>query len=198
LRYPAIAKPSREDASLGIGANGVFKDRSELKAGIYNLHKVYGQPILIEEFIDGREFNLSLLQMGNRIEVLPISEICFDDLPPDAPRITSYDAKWLVDSPSFIGTPSVCPAELEEDTAEKLRGIARKVFSLLGGKDYGRVDFRLDASNRPFVLEYNPNPDISPESGFIRSLTASGRSYDDFLRSLLKNNGAENAEAVLS
>ncbi len=189
LRFPLIAKPSRQDASLGIGADGVFRDRRALEAGIQRLHDKYREPILIEDYIEGREFNSAILETGGRAEALPLSEIRFDGVEPGMPRITSYEAKWLVDHPLYRGTPAVCPADVEAGLEARMKDLAIRTFRLLGGKDYGRVDFRLDEAGTPYVLEYNPNPDISLEGGFVRALKASGRTYENFTAVLLANNG---------
>jgi D-alanine-D-alanine ligase len=189
MRFPLIAKPSREDASLGISVAGDFPSRAELEAAVRGLFAAYRQPILIEEFIDGREINAALLEEDGCPRVLPLSEILFDGLPPGAPKITGYEAKWRTESAYYKGTPARCPAVLEGGLKKEIEELALTVFSLLGGKDYGRVDFRVDPRGRPWVLEYNPNPDISPSGGFCRSLKAGGRDMKDFARILLRNTG---------
>ncbi len=196
LEFPLIAKPSREDASLGIGPDGVFSSAENLPDALAGLHRKYRQPILIESFIDGREIGASILEEEGEARVLPLSEISFAGLSPDKPRITSYDAKWSPDSPEYRGTPTICPADLEPPLRERIEALALATFRLLGGKDYGRIDFRLDPSGKPYILEYNPNPDISPDGGFARSLAASGRSYRDFIRTLLANNIPSFEEAL--
>jgi D-alanine-D-alanine ligase len=100
----------------------------------------------------------------------------------------SYEAKWIEESPEYKGTPSICPAPLTEPAAKILSELARRTFRLLDGKDYGRVDFRMDPQGNPYVLEYNPNPDISPSAGYVRSLEAANISYSEFLSILIQNN----------
>ena len=195
LGFPLIAKPSRQDASLGIGSDGVYADRLSLEAGVKRLYEKYREPILIETYIDGREFNAAILESDGKPAVLPLSEIRFDGVEAGKPRITSYEAKWLVEHPLYKGTPAVCPADVAPELEARMKDVALRAFRLLGGKDYGRVDFRLDAAGTPFVLEYNPNPDISLEGGFVRSLTASGKTYDDFVALLVRNNPALGREA---
>ncbi|MDR1625584.1 MAG: D-alanine--D-alanine ligase [Spirochaetia bacterium] len=188
LSYPLIAKPAREDSSLGIRAGGVFSDLPGIRQAAQGIFGTYRQPVLIEEFIDGREIGAAILETEGRQAVLPLSEILFDGLPPGAPRITSYEAKWLADSVFYTGTPAVCPAAVEAGLKARIEKTAVEVFALLGGKDYGRVDFRVDPAGNPFVLEYNPNPDISPAGGFARSLAAAGIGFRDFLDILVRNN----------
>jgi D-alanine-D-alanine ligase len=188
LAFPLIAKPAREDASLGISPQGVFSSPGELHRAVRELFAAYRQPILVEEFICGREINAALLENEGRLFVLPLSEILFDGLPGGAPGIISYEAKWNEKSPWYARTPARCPASLDAGVRAKLEETALAVFTLLEGKDYGRVDFRLDPAGNPWALEYNPNPDISPHGGFVRSLAAGGFSYTDFMRILLRNN----------
>jgi D-alanine-D-alanine ligase len=188
LACPLIAKPSREDASIGISPAGVFPGRSGIEKAARGLFDTYRQPVLIEEFIDGREINAALQEKEGELTVLPLSEILFDGLPGGAPRIISYEAKWRGDSVWYRGTPAACPAAPDADLRSRIEKIAAEVFSLLGGKDYGRVDFRVDAGGKPFVLEYNPNPDISLAGGFVRSLRAAGLEFQDFVSILLRNN----------
>jgi D-alanine-D-alanine ligase len=169
----------------------VFFSCEELGKAVRELFAEYRQPVLVEEFIDGREINAAVLENEGEPFVLPLSEILFDGLPAGSPRITSYEAKWNEKSLWYTGTPAVCPALLEGTARAKLEQIALGVFRLLEGKDYGRVDFRLDAAGNPWVLEYNPNPDISPGGGFARCLAAGGFSFADFMRILLRNNRYE-------
>ncbi|MDR1316025.1 MAG: hypothetical protein LBK13_04045 [Spirochaetales bacterium] len=186
--YPLIAKPSREDASLGIYSDGVFSDSAGIQKAALDLVKRYRQPVLIEEFIEGREITAALLENGQETAVLPLSEILFDSLPEGSPRIAGYEAKWHGGSLWDRGTPVVCPAAVEEGLKLRIEKTAMEVFALLWGKDYGRVDFRVDPAGNPFVLEYNPNPDISLEGGFVRALRATGLEFRDFINILLRNN----------
>ncbi len=185
LKYPLIAKPSQEDASLGITHHdSVCNNFEELISRVDLLLAKYQQPILVEEFIQGREFNIGILG-NNPPQVLPISEIVFDALDKEAAHITSYEAKWLPDDPLYQKTPSVCPAKISPDLKNRLEKVALKVYQTLKGRDYGRVDTRVNSDNQIFVLEYNPNPDISPDAGFVKSLKAGGILYKDFINLII-------------
>ncbi len=188
LRFPVIAKPACEDASLGIFADGVANDMEKLRKLIAKLLAKYGSSgILVEEFVDGREFNVSVL--GNApARTLPVSEIDFGRFDKDTPKITSYEAKWLEENPLYQKTPAVCPAKISPELSAKLSEIALEVYSALGGKDYGRVDMRMDSKGEIFVLEYNPNPCISPDAGFAKALGAAGLSYKDFVAEMIAAN----------
>jgi D-alanine-D-alanine ligase len=184
LSFPLIAKPAREDASLGITQDSVMHSLPELKKVVGNLLEKYRQPILVEKYIPGREFNVSIL--GNHSpRVLAISEIDFSKLDGQYHAITSYEAKWLTDHPIYRHTPAIVPAQIEAGLVRRLEDVALRVYQLLIGRDYGRVDVRVDEEERIFVLEYNPNPDISPDAGYSRALTAAGIEYYQFIEFLI-------------
>jgi D-alanine-D-alanine ligase len=185
LEFPLIVKPSREDASLGIGAHAVVHSVQELRDQVADLLTRYRQPVLAERYISGREFNISL--MGDPPKVLAVSEIDFSKLSESEPKITSYEAKWLPDHPLYQKTPVMCPAKIPKPLLEKLEDVAVQVYTLLGGRDYARVDTRVDREGRIFVLEFNPNPDISPDAGFSKAVRAAGLMYSDFISSLINN-----------
>jgi len=185
LSYPLIAKPSREDGSVGITQHSVITNRAELREVVNSLLFKYRQPILVEKYISGREFNVAVL--GNRnIRTLPVSEISFKDVDKGYHAITSYEAKWLEEHPLFRQTPSICPADIDEALKRNLEIKALRVFRILGGRDYGRVDFRVDDNNQVYVLEYNPNPDIAADAGFSKALKAAGFPYEKFIEQILE------------
>ncbi|MEP0822376.1 MAG: ATP-grasp domain-containing protein [Ignavibacterium sp.] len=178
LKYPLIVKPAREDASVGIENASIVEDFPSLRKRVRYVFNEYDQPALVEEYIQGRELNVGIL--GNkRPIVLPISEIDFSGLPQDYPHIVTYNAKWMQGTPEYVGTVGVCPANVPADLEKKLREIALKCYRLMGLRDYGRIDIRLDKNNVPYVLEVNPNPDLSDDAGFARSARAYGLSFED-------------------
>jgi D-alanine-D-alanine ligase len=194
-RGPLIAKPLRADGSEGIDASSILRppaadrhvSRDALKQAAARIHEQFGQPALVEEFIEGRELNVSVIERGGRPEVLPIAEIDFSAFPPGEPWIVDYSAKWLPRSFAFHHTPRIIPADLPPATARAVREAAADACRALGCRDYTRVDFRLDAQGRLYVLEVNPNPDISPEAGFAAALAAAGITFPRFVRLLLDN-----------
>jgi len=180
LQFPLIVKPMREDASLGIDKNSFVRDEKSLKRRVQKIHKNYGQPALVEEYIDGRELNVSIL--GNEDpHILPISEIDFSTLPPDLPKICGYAAKWLENSQEFICTVPLCPAPLSAEIEKRVKEVSLLSYRILDCRDYGRVDIRLSPQGIPYVLEINANPDISPDAGMTRSAKAAGFSYTEFI-----------------
>ncbi|MEM5812501.1 MAG: ATP-grasp domain-containing protein [Candidatus Aenigmatarchaeota archaeon] len=186
LKFPAIVKPNNEDGSFGIDSGAVVKNVDELRQRISFVLEKFRQPALVEEYVEGREFNVSVFGNHPEIEVLPISEILFDDFPEGKPKIADYNAKWIEGSFEYVHTPVKCPAEIEKELEEKIRKIAIKCAMVFRFRDYGRVDIRVSQNGKPFVIEVNANPDISPKAGFMRSFFASGRTYEDFMRSVLK------------
>ncbi len=185
LEYPLIAKPVAEDGSVGITQRSVIHNQSDLEPVIGALLQKYRQPILVEKFIPGREFNVSV--MGNQDpEVLAVGEIDYRNVTDDFVKITSYEAKWLEEHPLYKQTPSVCPADVDPGLRRRLGALALDVYRCLQGRDYGRVDIRMDEDNQLFVLEYNPNPDISPDAGFVKALRAAGWEYGAFVEFIVQ------------
>lgn len=181
LAGPMIVKPRFEDGSLGIGPESIVADEKSLARQVRYIHDTYCQCALVEEFINGRELNVALL--GNApLQVLPISEIIFK---PGLQRaIVDYAGKWLQDSPAYAQTEPVCPAALQADEAYAAEDVARRACTLLGCRDYARVDIRL-RDGVPFVIDVNANPDISPDAGLARSAAAAGLSYLDLVGRIL-------------
>jgi D-alanine-D-alanine ligase len=184
--FPIIVKPIHEDGSLGISSESVVFDDETLNKQIQYVIEKYEQPALIEEFIDGRELNVGLLETNGKAEVLPISEIDYSGFPEGIPRICGYDAKWVTGSPEYQKSKPICPAPLEWAVKKRVEHIALRAFKLLGCRDYARVDIRLDRNGKIYVLEVNPNPDISPSSGMARAIKKKGMTYTEFVGGLLE------------
>jgi D-alanine-D-alanine ligase len=179
LSYPLIVKPVEEDASIGIDTHSVVHSRSSLMERVHFVWTEFHQPALVEEYIDGRELNVAMLATSpDQFVTLPISEIDFEGFPGGNYPILTYEAKWMADSPYYISTVPQCPANLAPQLEEQVRSTALQAAAALRLRDYGRIDFRVRASdNAVFVLEANPNPAITADSGFIRAARASGRTH---------------------
>lgn len=180
LRFPVILKLLREDASIGISEFSVCEDLNDINTRLQFLFETYKQDVLIEEYISGREFNVAIL--GDI--VLPISEIDFTGLPENYPKIVTYESKWLPDSIYYQYTNPVCPANLDHKTREEIETLALRCYKLLYCRDYARVDVRLTDNNEPYVIEVNPNPDISSDAGFARAAAAAGIDYPELLKTI--------------
>lgn len=181
LSFPVITKLLKEDASIGISENSVVDSFETLSKQVSFLRKNYKQDIIIEEYIDGRELNVAIL--GEK--VLPISEISFKKLPADLPKIVTYEGKWMAESIYYKGTNGVCPAKLSARVQKKAGEVALESFKALDCRDYARVDIRLAQDGTPYVIEVNPNPDISSDSGFFRAAKVSGLDYPKMLHTII-------------
>ena len=169
-----IIKPVWEDASVGIddGAVVAVSDYDELDEAMAGAARRFGE-VFAERFVEGREFNLSLLADGDDVEALPVAEMTFVGYPEDKPRIVGYAAKWS--EASFEYGATVRRFDLPDSDAplvSRLRAMALAGWRLFGLRGYARVDFRVDVWNRPWVLEVNVNPCLSADAGF---LAAAGR-----------------------
>ena len=186
LKFPVIAKPNSEDASMGVTPRSVVQDEASLRTLIRSILIRFPPPILVEEYINGREFNVAVLD-GDEPRALPVSEIDFAAMPKDLPRIISYEAKWFEDNELYIKTPPICPAPIDDDLRGRLQDYALRAFRVMGCRDYARVDFRMDKRGRLFILEVNPNPDISLNAGYARALKAAGIEYGQFWKQIIHN-----------
>lgn len=184
LRFPLIIKPLLEDASLGIDNDAYIPDEKTLKQQVQKVHQGYG-PVLVEEYIEGRELNVSILG-NNKPQVLPISEIDFSSMPPGLPRICSYAAKWVENSREFSSTVPRCPTSLPPKVEEEVKRVSLEAYRIMDCRDYARVDIRLSAEGTPYVLEVNANPDISPDAGMTRSAKTAGYTYPEFIARIVE------------
>lgn len=183
LSYPCIVKPCGEDASHGLSAESMVNDLPSLKKQVARVSQLFGGKALVEEFVDGREFNAIALGNGQPV-VLPISEIVYS-LPPGMPKILTFAAKWEPQSMYFQRTKPICPAEIGEEMRQHIVDTTLSVFGLLGCRGYARIDMRLDSEGRLNVLEVNPNPDITPGNGAARQAQATGMPYHRFIEQIV-------------
>ncbi len=183
--WPLIVKPAAEDGGIGIYRNSVVRNRAGLAAQIRLVTARYQRPALVERFIEGREFNIAVIEQ-NGPQVLPPAEIIFSDLPPGAPRLVGYQAKWQPGHEYYRKTIPQCPARLPERAARALREAALRAWTAAGLRGYARFDFRMDRRGRIYLLEINPNPDTSLDAGLARALAAAGIGYSDFWNAQVK------------
>jgi D-alanine-D-alanine ligase len=184
LDYPLVVKPSLEDASVGIENESIVKNYKKLKERINYVLHYFEQPVLVEEFIEGRELNIAVLG-DKKPKALPISEIDFAKMPEHLHNIVSYQAKWDPHHESYHKTIPKCPAKLPKKIEVRAKKIALKAFKIMGCRDYARVDMRLNKDNELKVLEVNPNPDLTDGAGFMRSAGAAGYSYAQALKRIV-------------
>lgn len=177
LTLPVIVKPAAEDASVGIDSSSVCTTKRALKKRLAEMSEQW-EEVLVQEYVAGREFNVGFV--GDT--VLPIAELCFDNMPEGSWPILTYAAKWDVGSPEDLGSVPVCPAELPSELQKRVIAVARQGWEeLCGAEGYGRVDLRVDAQGQPYILEVNPNPDISDSAGLSRMARARGWDYTELI-----------------
>jgi len=180
INFPLLVKPPQEDASLGITQKSVVNDVKELLDVISSTQREYQSPVLVEEFIDGREFYVGVI--GNsKVEALPIVELDFSKFPAGLPKIASWEAKWGDDGDEkgaqFEGTQSIFPTDLPEDLATKIQQVAIDSFQALRLRDYARIDIRVTPEGEVYVIEANPNCYLEQKSEFARAAQKSGLGY---------------------
>lgn len=180
---PAIVKPVAEDGSIGIGRDAVVTSRERLRRQVAHVLESYRQPALVEAFISGREFNVSIWGNGTAL-VLPLTEQDFGDWP-ELTRVVHFPAKWEPDAPEYSGWVARCPAEVDAELAERIRTVALQAYRVLKCKDYGRVDMRVK-DGVPYVLELNPNPCLAPDAGFATASRAAGYDYAHMLEQIVR------------
>lgn len=175
-----IVKSLWEHASIGIDetSTDLCEHMDEVMRLLRERARHFGGACFAERFIDGREFNLSLLAGPNGPEVLPPVEILFEGYPPKTLRIVGYRAKWDESSYEFHHTPRRFDFPPEDAALlHRLQDLATRCWREFGLNGYARVDFRVDAGGQPWILEINANPCLSPDAGFAAALQAAGVSY---------------------
>lgn len=181
-----IVKSALEDASFMLDDFCVVegREKAKLRAAICSLK--HGGRWFAEEFIDGREFNIAVLQGPDGPEVLPMAEMVFESWPAGRPRIVGYTAKWDGASLESVQTVRHFGVEKNEPMlAEKLRTACKKCWKIFDLTGYARVDFRIAANDAPLVLEINTNPGIAPDAGFAAAAAQAGMRYDQLIARIL-------------
>jgi D-alanine-D-alanine ligase len=181
LSFPVIVKPPQEDASLGITSASVVHSIKDLFDRIGELQSEYQAPVLVEQYIEGREFYVAVLGNANAA-ALPVIEMDFTGFPADRPRIASWEAKWGDDGEGsgaeYAGTKSIFPQGLDPDLEERMKKVAVESFHALRLRDYARIDMRVSPAGEIYVIEVNPNCYLERESEFARAAKESGLEYD--------------------
>jgi D-alanine-D-alanine ligase len=179
LRWPVIVKPAFQDASIGVDQQSVVTNSADLSKQVYRVADDYGFPILIEEFIRGREISAVVVDWPH-VRMLPVVETLFVGRNGHWP-IATYDSKWRPGSHDYESTPLRYPVELSTPMAGRIADVAELAFRLLDCRDIATVDFRLSDDGTPFLLEINPNPGIAPSRCITRCFELAGMRYNDCL-----------------
>jgi D-alanine-D-alanine ligase len=185
-----LIKSSWEHASIGLDGDSLISDiNNENLLQEMNLRKEkLGGSCYAEAYIDGREFNVALISGREEVEVLPIAEMIFQDYAPDKPKIVDYRAKWITDSFEYNNTIRKYDfQESDSDLISNLREIALRCWHLFSLRGYARVDFRVDKNSKPWVLEINSNPCLSPDAGFAAALEHANIKYHEAIGLIIEN-----------
>jgi D-alanine-D-alanine ligase len=185
LQFPVIVKPAREDGSIGIEFSAVVTSIRELMERIDWLHANFDSPVIIEEYIDGREMYVGVLGNDNP-EALPVVELDLSKLPDGTPRIAAAEVKWGKGTRAYRDTKSAVATDLPDETTKVLQQTAVAAYQALELRDYGRVDMRLKADGEVYVIEVNPNPWLSSRAEFAMAARKSGRTYSQLVGEIME------------
>lgn len=193
LSFPLIVKPPQEDASLGITSKSVVRDVRELLGTMDSLQREFQSPVLVEEFVEGREFYVGVL--GNvKPQPLPVIELDFSAFPVGRPHVASWEAKWgeggtggdAESGAEFAGTKSVFPTDVPPELAARMQAVSVEAFNALRLRDYGRVDLRVTPAEEIYVIEVNPNCYLERSGEFARAAGEAGLTHDALIGRIIE------------
>lgn len=180
LTFPLIVKPLREEASYGISGAAFVRSLAQYRQRVRYLQDRTGDDVLVEEYVDGRELYVSLL--GHRHpQVFPIRELVFGNLPPGAPRIATYQAKWDLAYRRRRGVASRFATDLAPAVVRRIAAASRTIYRALEIDGYARLDLRLTPANEITFIEANPNPMLAPDEDFAQSAMHTGLTYPQLI-----------------
>jgi D-alanine-D-alanine ligase len=184
LAFPLIVKSLTQEASVGISQASVVETDEKLKERVAFVHESIGTAAIAEQYIEGRELYVGVL--GNQaLQALPVWELFFTNMPPDAKRIATDRVKWSVKYQKKYGIESGTAKDLSTDVAEAIQHLCKRAYRALELSGYARIDLRLDAEGRVWMLEANPNPQIARGEDFAASAEKAGLAYEALLQRLL-------------
>jgi D-alanine-D-alanine ligase len=192
LNFPLIVKPPQEDASLGITSKSVVRDIKELFGTMDSLQREFQSPVLVEEFVEGREYYVGVLGNVNP-QALPVIELDFSAFPAGLARVASHEAKWGEGGTGevgetgaeFAGTKSIFPTDLLPELGARMQAVAVEAFNALRLRDYGRVDLRVTPDEKVYVIEVNPNCYLERSGEFARAAAETGIAHDALVGRIL-------------
>lgn len=186
LKYPLIVKPAHEGSSIGIDNNAFVRNFQELRNRLKYFFEIFDQPALVEQFIEGREFNQAIIGNNNPI-LFPIVEIDYSSLPKDIHKFSSFEVKTTLDDPDS----TICPARLSRKEELKISQAVLKTYRALRGRDFARIDLRMDKHGNVFILEINSIPGIASNekenNSMPKAVKSIGWSYRDMIESIINS-----------
>lgn len=185
LHFPLFVKSLVEEGSTGISRASIVHDDKKLKERVEFIHDSIGTAAIAEEYIDGRELYVGLLG-HHRIRTMPIWELTFDNLPEGAPAIATGRVKWSISHQKKLGVKTGPAKGIENGLKRYIEQISKRIFRALYLSSYARLDFRLSNDNKLYLIEANPNPDLSQSEDFAESARAAGIEYKQLLNKIIQ------------
>lgn len=182
--FPAIVKPVSQHCSAGVNREAVVHHLQQLRERVAHVREVYKEASLVEAFIIGREINIGIWGNG-RPKLLPLREIDFSTLPNPFYQMVTWDSKWIPTSEDYHAQKVLFDVQTSSSLHAKLEEYALKTYRAFGCRDYARIDFRIDAHENPFVIDVNPNPDITSDGGFIGGCKMLGFTYGEAVSKII-------------
>lgn len=180
LKFPILVKPLKEEASYGIAQASFVETDEQFRERVTFLHENTDNDVIAEEYIEGRELYVSLI--GNhRLQVFPIRELVFREVPPDEPKIATYKAKWDEAYRARWGLENRFAEGLEPALVRHIESVCKRIYHLLTIDGYARIDLRLNAQNELYFIEANPNPALAPDEDFAESALQAGITYPQLI-----------------
>jgi len=182
--WPSIVKPVSQHCSAGVNRDAVVHNLKELKARVAYVNNEFKEAALVEKFVDGREINVGVWGNG-RPRVLPLREIDFSRIANPLHRMVTWDSKWVPDSQDWNTQPVITDVDVHPEIRARIEEIVLKTYRVFDCRDYARVDLRLDSDGQPYVIDVNPNPDITYEGGFAGGCAAAGYNYGEAISNII-------------
>jgi D-alanine-D-alanine ligase len=185
LRFPILVKPLKEEASYGISQASFVETDEQFKERVQFIHDKYNNDVIAEEYIEGRELYVSIL--GNlRLQVLPVRELLFQQVPPDEPKIATYRAKWDEEYRRRWGLQNQFPEGLDPVVVRQIEQTCKRIYRLLTIDGYARLDLRLTPANQLYFIEANPNPILAGDEDFALSAQKVSLTYPQLIERILR------------
>jgi D-alanine-D-alanine ligase len=185
LKFPVLIKPVKEEASYGISQASFVENDEQFRERIAFIHEKYGSAAIAEEYIDGRELYVSI--MGNsRLNVFPIRELVFREVPPNEPKIATYKAKWDEEYRKRWGLQNRYANGFDPAFLAKIQDTCKRIYRLLTIDGYARIDLRLTPDNKLYFIEANPNPHLAEDEDFAMSANKAGLSYPQLMERIIR------------
>jgi D-alanine-D-alanine ligase len=185
LQFPILVKPLKEEASYGISQASFVENDDQYRERVAFIHEKFDNDVIAEEYIEGRELYVSLI--GNhRLQVFPIRELVFREVPPDEPKIATYKAKWDEAYREKWGLENRFAEDLGPALVRQIEETCKRIYHLLTIDGYARLDLRLNAKNELYFIEANPNPILAPDEDFAQSAMKAGLSYPQLIDQIVR------------